>query len=70
MNLILSLSSYAWSSLFGKDQRYENKGLMHVTKGLQLVNQRFRDRNQSVSEGTLQAAFLMSAIEVRRRSIY
>lgn len=65
MNLILAWSSYAWSSLFGKDETYEKKGLIYMTKGVQIVNRRLRETDQPVSESAIQAAILMSAIEVR-----
>lgn len=65
MSLLLAFSSFAWSSLFGKDKRYEKKGLVHLAKGIQLVNQRLQDANQCVSESNIQAAMIMSAIEVR-----
>lgn len=65
MNLILAFSSYAWSSLFGRSDAYEKKGLMYVTKGIQLVNKNLHKSSQSVTESAIQAAIVMSAIEVR-----
>jgi len=69
MNLILAFSSFAWSSLIGKNRKYERKGLVLMTKGIQLVNQTLQDAENPVSESIIQAAIVMSAIEVRLKAI-
>ncbi|EXJ56376.1 uncharacterized protein A1O5_12643 [Cladophialophora psammophila CBS 110553] len=64
IQLILALSSYAWSNLFGKDECYERKGLMHKIKGMELVIKKLGHPQSAISDSTIQAAIILSAIEV------
>ncbi|KIX99961.1 uncharacterized protein Z520_04599 [Fonsecaea multimorphosa CBS 102226] len=65
MHLVLALSSYAWSSLLGGDEHYEETGLMHMTQAIAFIVEKLRQPQSSTSDSTIQAVMLMAAIEVR-----
>ncbi|KIW94077.1 uncharacterized protein Z519_05393 [Cladophialophora bantiana CBS 173.52] len=64
IQLTLAYSSYAWHNLFRKDECCERKGLMHKIKGMELVIKKLGHPQSAISDSTIQAAIILSAIEV------
>ncbi|OQV03350.1 Fungal specific transcription factor domain-containing protein [Cladophialophora immunda] len=63
MQLIISFSSYIYSSFLGGDEHHERNGLRHFVEGMAVVIQKLGQPQSSTSESTIQAVMLMSAIE-------